>query len=267
MPTLPFGSWPSPISASLVASGTVGLESVAVRGDELFWSERRPTEDGRVALVRSDADGVQSDVLPPGFSARSRVHEYGGGAWWLGHRASYFVNWDDQRIYRVHPDGADPEPLTPEPPHRHAWRFADGIESADGRWVICVREDHTERPGRETNEPINEIVAVATDGNGEPVVLAGNADFVAAPRLSPDGRWLSWVRWNHPQMPWDGTELCAAPIFDGPRLGNVQVVAGNPNESVIGPGWHSDGRLILAPTQTDSGIFDRGSLAPKSSLT
>ncbi len=233
-----------------MASGAVGLESVAVLGDRMFWSERRPEEGGRVAIVRSVGSDSFEEVLPSGFAARSRVHEYGGAAWWLGRSHLYFVNWDDQRVYRVGIDGGEPEPVSPEPVERHEWRFADGVETADGS-LICVREDHSPLAQKtvagEVNvgEARNEIVSMPSTGGGEIVVLATGSDFVAAPRVSPDGRWLSWLRWNHPQMPWDGTELCAAPIFDGPRLGNVHVVAGNPNESIIHPNWHSDGRLIF----------------------
>ncbi len=269
---MPFGSWPSPIDAGLVAAGSVGLGGPAVRGDERWWSEARPSDAGRVVLVRSvGPDRV--DVLPEGFSARTRVHEYGGGAWFLGARDVYFSNMGDQRLYRLPADGGDPIAITPEPPIPAAWRYADGAESPDGDWILCVRESHVAEPaptpsglfddadpgvasepaGPDTDqgvvlldEAVNEIVAIPTDGSLPPRVEATGTDFVAAPRISPDGRWVSWIRWNHPNMPWDGTTLCAAPMFDGCRFGNVQVVAGNEHESIVGANWTGDGRLVFS---------------------
>ncbi|MEZ5225459.1 MAG: prolyl oligopeptidase family serine peptidase [Acidimicrobiales bacterium] len=275
MPELPYGSWPSPITADLVAAGGVGLGGPAVRGDERWWAESRPSEAGRVVLVRSTVDNggnrVVADALPEGFSARTRVHEYGGGAWFLGATDAYFSNMADQRLYRLPPDG-EPVALTPEPPLPGAWRFADGVETPDGEWILCVRESHVAPPplppsglfedepapassadaDDEPTEPsllaeaINEIVAIKVDGSEPPRVEATGSDFVSSPRVSPDGRWVSWIRWNHPNMPWDGTTLCAAPIFEGCRFGNVQVIAGNEHESIVGANWASDGRLVFS---------------------
>lgn len=199
-----------------------------------------------MALVRSIAGGQPVDVLPEEFSARTRVHEYGGGAWFLGATDAYFSNMADQRLHRLLADGSIPEPLTPEPPVHGAWRFADGVETPDGQWIVCVRESHVNHDGAVLDEAANEIVAIALDGSEPPRVEATGTDFVAAPRISPDGRWVSWIRWNHPNMPWDGTTLCAAPVFEGCRFGNVQVVAGNEHESIVGAGWASDGRLIFS---------------------
>ncbi len=251
MTVAPFGSWPSPISADLIAGGSVGLGGPAVRGGERWWSEARPTEGGRVVLVRSVDGGEPVDVLPPEFSARTRVHEYGGGAWFLGRADAYVSNMADQRLYRLPADGSAPVPITPEPPFPAAWRYADGIETDDARWILCVRESHVGPAGDDgeptvLDEAINEIVAIPVDGSAPPRVEATGTDFVAAPRVSADGRWVSWIRWNHPNMPWDGTSLCAAPIFDGCRFGNVQVVAGNEHESIVGANWSSDGRLVFS---------------------
>lgn len=282
MPERSYGSWPSPITAEVIAAGGVGLGGPAVRGAERWWSESRPAEAGRVVLVRSVDGASATDLLPEGFSARTRVHEYGGGAWFLGGADAYFSNMNDQRLYRLPAEGGEPVAITPEPPLPAAWRYADGIETADGQWIICVRESHiaepplppsglfddeAERaassaqparpvdqdpvapdatPPERLDEAINEIVVIPTDGSEPPRVEATGTDFVAAPRVSPDGRWVSWIRWNHPNMPWDGTTLCAAPVFDGCRFGNVQVVAGNEHESIVGANWAADGRLVFS---------------------
>ncbi len=252
-----FGEWPSPISAELVAAGGVGLGSPQARGDERWWSELRPTDGGRVVLVQLNVgelgSGEATDVLPAPWSARTRVHEYGGGAWSLGTEAVYFSNWDDQRLYRLAGDGTVPLALTPEPSIKHGWRFADGRESESGQWFISVREDHT----GDGPECVNEIVAVATNGSEKVVVLVSGTDFVAAPRLSPDGSRLSWIQWNHPKMPWDGTELCVASIdvvAGVPVLSEQQTVAGSSapeaDEAVLGGDWHSSGELIYSTDRT-----------------
>ena len=159
-----YGTWPSPLSAELLAAGGIAVAGPVQRGDEMWWAERRPAEGGRLVLVMSRGgyrDPV--DVLAPPFSARSLVHEYGGGAWWLGRTAAYFTNFDDQRLYSVDSDGG-PVALTPEPPAPRAWRYADGQEHPDGDWVVCVRERHGD-----TDEPVNELVAVSTNaGLAEP---------------------------------------------------------------------------------------------------
>ncbi len=243
--TAPYGSWPSPISAALVAAGGTGLSGPAVRTDpdgrtEVWWAELRPSEGGRSVLVRRLPGGDRTDMIAAPWSARTRVHEYGGGAWFLGATAAYFSNWDDQRLYRLEP-GAEPQPITPEPEHHHGLRYADGVESPDGKWVVAVQESHPL-----VGEATNEIVVVPADGSQPPRVIVTGSDFVMAPRVSPDGRWLSWLRWDHPNMPWDGTELCAAPLFEGFRVGNTQVVAGGPDEAVHAANWTSDDRLVFS---------------------
>ncbi len=253
MTTKPYGSWPSVIDAAATVAGSVRLGGPAVRGSEIFWSESRPEEGGRTVVVRGGAEGP-TDVLPDPFSARSQVHEYGGGAWWLGESDLYFVNWDDQRIYSLDLSGggkpkSKPKPITPEPPSPKAWRFADGCVTPDGQLVICVLEDHTGE-----GEATNSLVAVPLKGKArfDPVTVSNQidenpADFVSTPRVSPDGRWLSWIRWNHPNMPWDSTELCVAPLWDGGRLGQITVIAGGSvPEAVHGANWLADGSLVYS---------------------
>lgn len=249
MAEVPYGSWPSPISAALVAAGGIGVGGPVARGDEVWWSELRPSEGGRVVLVRRSGSDPATDVLAAPWSARTRVHEYGGGAWWLGRDAVFFAHWGDQRLYRLDEGAGEPVAITPEPPTAHAWRFADGRVSPDGRWVACVREDHTEDP----HEPRNEIVLVPVDGSRVPVVVVTGPDFVAAPRWSPDGGHLAWIQWDHPRMPWDGTELRAAAVqaeSEVPALGPPLRVAGGADESLVGGDWTSDGRLVSSTDRT-----------------
>ncbi len=236
--TEPFGSWPSPITAAVLVERTVSLSSLAVEGGRLWWSERRPAEGGREALV---CDG--DDVLPAGFSARSRAHEYGGRAYAVhpglrGPNAAagllVFSNDADGRLWRLDDGAGEPQPLTPIDP---AARYADPVVTPDGRWVVCVRERHGEGV-------VNDLVAVACDG-GAPVSLARGRDFYAAPRLSPDGGRLAWLEWDLPNMPWDGTELRVT-AFDGadwPAVGAARLVAGGPGESISQPRWSPDGTL------------------------
>ncbi len=277
MTALAFGTWPSPLSAARVASGGIGVGGPAVRGldetAEVWWSELRPDEGGRTVLVRNGLDRIDAP-----FNARTRVHEYGGGAWWLGgHRpgepgAVYFANWDDQRLYRftTGPDG-DPTPvaITPEPEVRHGMRFADGTETPDGEWIVCVMEDHYPST-LETNggEAANAIVAIPADGSAaeDPSairVLVSGPDFVAGPRVSGDGGWLSWFSWNHPNMPWDGTELMAAPLFEDARLGNAQAVAGGGRLAVHGANWTLDGDLVYS--SDENGWWNLARWSPGSS--
>ncbi len=267
MTKLKYGTWPSPISAARVASGGVGVEGPLVRGfdesAEIWWSELRPDEGGRTVLVRNGLDRIDSP-----FNARTRVHEYGGGAWWLGsHRvgqpgAVYFTNWDDQRLYRFEVGAggnSTPQPITPEPLDRHGLRFADGSETPDGEYVICVMEDHRQAAlASNGGEAVNTIVSIPTDGSAvhDPAQiksLVSGPDFVAGPRISGDGDWLAWFQWNHPNMPWDGTELLAAPLFGDARLGNPMPVAGGagpvagaPGEAIHGANWRENGDLLFS---------------------
>ena len=243
----PYGSWPTPITSELVAAAAVRLGEVRVDGTsdgtDLVWSELRPAESGRTQLVRrgvgdGGADGGDPvDLLPAGFDARTAVHEYGGAAWWVRDGVTWFTNWTDQRLYRLVP-GADPDPLTAEAPVPRGDRFADGEVSADGGSLVCVRERHPAGGGGPAAVR-NEIVRLAADRPSEPEVLVTGPDFVAAPRLSPDGSTLAYVRWNHPAMPWDATELVRLDLASGEST----VLAGGPAESVGEPRWTPDGAL------------------------
>ena len=266
----PYGSWTSPLTATLIAESAVGLGSVRTAGDDLFWLELRAADAGRSALVRRAGGGGISDVTPPGTNVRTLVHEYGGGAYAVferpdGGTSAIFSEFDDQRLYRLdldgaagddageargdaarvpHRDAADagaagpaPRPITPEPPRPRSVRYADASVSPDGSRLICVRERH------EDDGVHNELVTLPADGSAEPRVLAAGHDFYAAPRFSPDGRRLAWLSWDHPHMPWDGTELWVAGLTAAGELAGERLVAGGPDESVVQPAWSPDGRL------------------------
>lgn len=254
MTTHPYGEWPSPISAAdvVAAAATPGDVRVvgAVDEPEVFWSESRPDEGGRIQVVRWRSDGPTTDLLPEGWSARTRVHEYGGGAWLATPHHLFFASWDDQRLYRLALDAdgpaGEPVPITPEPSESHALRYADLDLAADGTRLVCVRERH------EAGEVVNELVSVPADGDGEPVVLSAGTDFVAAPRVSPDGATIAWLTWDHPDMPWDATLLHTADLStDATAIADAIVVAGGPGESVIQPSWRSDGVLHFVSDRTD----------------
>jgi dipeptidyl aminopeptidase/acylaminoacyl peptidase len=230
----PYGSWSSPISAEQIASGSIGLGQIALDAQDIYWSEMRPAEAGRHAIVRL-REGVLEDVLPAPFSARTRAHEYGGGAFTVDNSVIYFCNDSDQRLYRLAPGGA-PHPITPESNRR----YADTAIDLQRQRIVCVCEDH-----RAGGEPVNTIVAVNLDGHGEPVSLVSGHDFYASPRLSPDGAQLAWLAWNHPDMPWDGTELWLADIASNGSLSNQRRIAGSRDESVFQPAFAPDGTLYF----------------------
>jgi len=229
--TAPYGSWKSPITTDLIVSGSIGLGEVALDGEDIYWVEMRPAEGGRMVVVKRTPDGEISDITPGPFSARTRVHEYGGGAYLVHEGTVYFSNYSDQRMYRQD-SGEAPEPITPETD----MRYADGCFDAARNRVICVREDHTQ-----DGEPINAIVAVDAQGKAEQVVLSQGSDFCSTPRISPDGSTLAWLTWDHPNMPWDGTLLLVASINDQGLLGEPQVVVGGKTESIFQPEWSPDG--------------------------
>jgi dipeptidyl aminopeptidase/acylaminoacyl peptidase len=239
-----YGAWRSPITSSLIVAQTIGLSEVRLDGGDVWWLELRPQESGRYVVVRGPAaGGAARDVTPPPLSARTRVHEYGGGAWTVADGTVYFSNDQaragaepDRRLY-VQNGAAAPRPLTPDRP----WRYADGtIDAARRRW-IGVREDHSVKP-----YPDNAIVAVDLARPGsDPGILAAGHDFFSSPRLSPGGNRLCWLAWDHPNMPWVGTTLHLAELgADGRPTGAPTIVAGGPSESIFQPEWSPDGGTL-----------------------
>ncbi|MGC9504312.1 S9 family peptidase [Baaleninema sp.] len=234
-PTIaPYGTWKSPITSDLIVSGSIRLGGLAFDGDDIYWVEGRPSEGGRNVLVRRQPDGTTADVTPQDYNVRSRVHEYGGGSFVVAGGVAFFSNFSDGRIYRQ-PLGETPEPLTPE----GAFRYADFVVDRPRQRLLCVREDHSGE-----GEPENTLVAVGFDGSVE--VLVSGSDFFASPALSPDGTRLAWLSWNHPNMPWDGTQLWLADFDDNGRLGEAKLVTGGANESVFQPQWSPNGTLYFA---------------------
>ncbi|MCZ6731978.1 MAG: S9 family peptidase [Gammaproteobacteria bacterium] len=233
--TAPFGTWVSPITSDLIVSETIAIGSIALDGDDIYWVEARPIEGGRNVIVRRTADGQLTDVTPSSFNARTRVHEYGGGAFAIADGVVFFSNDKDQRIYRQDPDRT-PAPITPTGP----LRYTDGVIDRRRGRLICVREDH----GND-GEPCNTLVAVPLTGVDSGQVLVTGSDFYSSPRLHPDGHSLAWLSWNHPNMPWDGTELWVASLDGQSGLGEPTCVAGGVDESIFQPEWSPDGALYF----------------------
>jgi WD40-like Beta Propeller Repeat len=240
--TAPYGSWKSPITSDLIVAQSVTLSELRLDGGHVYWLEGRPQEQGRYVVVRADADGRPTDITPPTYNARTRVHEYGGGSWTVRNGTVYFSNLADGRLYRQVPGASEPQALTPEPPARERqWRFADGvIDQRRSRWIgVC--EDHTV-----DGEPVNAIVAVDLgDGSGPGHVLASGHDFYASPRLSPDGRWLAWLAWDHPNMPRNGTQLYLGEVAQNGAISDPRAIAGGATESIFQPEWSPDGAQIV----------------------
>jgi dipeptidyl aminopeptidase/acylaminoacyl peptidase len=240
----PYGSWHSPITADLIVAETVDLDHVFLDDDDTYWIESRPTEGGRSVLVRRTTDGDRHDVTAAPFNVRSRTHEYGGGAYAVRNGIVIFSHFTDNRLYLLEPakGEAQPRPITPEAD----LRYADIVIDTPRNRLLCVREDHTVSG----TEPAHNIVAVLLDGGGEQQVLVSGPDFVASPRLSPDGSHLAWLSWNHPNMPWDGTELWVADLDDAGAPGEVRLVAGGSSESVFQPEWSPEGTLHFVSDRT-----------------
>jgi dipeptidyl aminopeptidase/acylaminoacyl peptidase len=236
----PYGVWRSPVTTELLTAGSIGLSQLWPDGDDLYWIEARPSEAGRNTIVRRRADGVIEDVLPAPWSARSRVHEYGGGAYTAAAGVVYFCNDADQQVYGFKP-GESRRALTQSP----TARFADLLFDPFRRQLLAVREEHTAG-----GEPVNTLVAIATDGSGHLVTLAHGEDFYSSPALSPDGKRLAWLSWRHPNMPWDETRCWCADIDAAGALANVQAVAGGDAVSIFQPQFGPDGALYFVSDQT-----------------
>lgn len=242
----PYGSWKSPITSDLIVASSIRLGEVRIDGETIYWSEGRPTEGGCNRVVRRSPAGHLTDLTPPEFNVRTRVHEYGGGAYIVADGVLYFSNFADQRIYR---QGGNDEPTAITP--SDLLRYADAVLDRGRDRLICVREDHR----TEGQEPVNTLVALQTapafvdDNEGE--ILVAGSDFYAAPRLSPDGSRLAWLSWNHPQMPWDGTELWVATVAADGSLHDSHCIAGGLTESIFQPEWSPSGELYFVSDRTN----------------
>ncbi|MEU9119085.1 prolyl oligopeptidase family serine peptidase [Streptomyces sp. NPDC048506] len=237
---VPYGSWPSPLSAPEVARGEVLPEWLAFVGDEVWWTEARPEDGGRGALVRRGADGTPDEVLPPGWDVRNRVIQYGSRPWLpLSARPEdgiAFTHWADQRVHRWQP-GGEPVPLSPPAPDGVALHYGDFAVHGGELW--CLRETVTDPRGVDVER---HLVALPLDGSAadDPAVvrvLAASHHFMTGPRIAPDGRSVAWLGWQHPSMPWDTTELMVAEIGPDATLAPPVRLAGGGQESITQIEW------------------------------
>lgn len=266
----PYGAWPSPLGAALVAAGATPLLSLALGADgAVYWLAGRASEAGRQTLLRRRG-ALAQDITPRPLNVRTRVHEYGGGAYAVHGDTVYFSHFADNRLYRIAAGtgcasalaadgagsnagagdrgaaaanagdhGATAVPFTA--PGRQ--RFADFVVDAARRRLLAVRELHAEASIAPHAQPVNTLCAVGFDGTE--TVLASGHDFYSSPRLSPDGSRLAWLTWDHPRMPWQGTELWLAAVLADGTLDTPRLVAGGPEESICQPEWAPDGRLYF----------------------
>ena len=233
----PYGSWKSVITSDLIASEVVGLSQPTIDGDKIHWIEMRPSEGGRNVIVRRDAGGLVSDLIPAPFNARTRVHEYGGGDYVARDGAVYFSNFADQQIYLKSREG-EPRVST----STSGMRYADYVHDPYRDRLISVREDHSTAGSEARNTIVS--IDLSVDKPGTRVLVSGN-DFYSSPRLSPDGSRLAWLTWNHPDMPWDGTELWLGEFGGDGTLRETRRVAGGVRESIFQPEWSPDGVLYF----------------------
>jgi dipeptidyl aminopeptidase/acylaminoacyl peptidase len=238
----PYGSWKSPITSDMIVAGQVRISEARLDGASVYWLEARPAEAGRCVIVQRDPDGTTRDRVPDPYNVRTRVHEYGGGAYDVADGTLYFSNFADNRLYTQQAI-SQPVPLTPE----SSYRYAD-LEIDRGRnRLLCVREDHS-NPDREA---VNTLVAIdLTDGSNQSVLVSGN-DFYSSPRLSPEGDRLAWLTWCHPNMPWDGTELWVGDVEQDGTVANPRQVAGGKSESIFQPEWSPNGVLYFTSDRTE----------------
>src|SRR6516164_80039 len=243
----PYGSWASPITSDLILASSIGLGEILVDGRDVYWIEMRPQEQGRTVVVRLSHDSQPAEVTPAipangqsAFNVRSRVHEYGGGAYLVDDGVVYFCNDADQRLYRQE-RGAAPVPITEAAAKPRGLRHADGVMDRTRKRMVWVCEDHTTGAA----QPVNALVDISADGARPPHVLVSGNDFYAAPRLSPDNARLAWLEWRHPNMPWDGTELWVGRFAPDGTIADRRKVAGGDAESVLQPEWSPDGALYF----------------------
>lgn len=235
----PFGTWRSPVTPDMLVAGGLRFGGLIAQGGDCYWVEGRANEGGRNVIVRRTSSGEIVDITPEPFNVRTRVHEYGGGAFTVDDGDIWFVNFSDQAVYHV-AAGQAPVLLTPA----SSLRFADLTVERERNRLLCVVEDH-DRDG----EPENALASIALD-NGEVNLIARGHDFFSNPSVSPDGRRLAWLTWDHPRMPWDGTELWVAELDDMGLVLQAERVAGSDQVSVFQPTWSLTGELFFVADPT-----------------
>ena len=229
------GSWKSPITSDLIVSQTIGIGSLAVNHGNIYWLEKRPQEQGRNLLVSYGPKGEVKNFTPAPLSVRSKIHEYGGGAFVVERNAIYFSNYQDGKIYHQ-VIGTKPYPLTEQLDRR----YGDLTVDTHRHRLICVCEVHSAN-----TEAQNTIVAIDINTGRTKNLVAGN-DFYSSPRLSPDGKYLAWLSWDHPHMPWDSTYLWLAQFDDDGLVLEPELIAGGAAESICEPKWGDDGTLYFS---------------------
>lgn len=247
MQLAPFGSWKSPITADSIVADSIGLSSIVLDGTDIYWLESRPQEAGRSVIVRRSPDGRTTDITPPQYNVRNRVHEYGGAAYTVVDRQVYFSNLSDNCLYAQDLNSEHPERVR-QLTHDQKKRYADLTVDVDRQRLICVQEEHDSADF----EPLNTIVSINLSQPEELEVLAGGCDFYAAPQLSPDGNKLAWLSWNHPNLPWDGTNLQVANIVNG-YLSAPALIAGGAHEAIFQPQWATNDTLYFVSDRTGWG--------------
>ncbi len=238
----PYGTWVSPVSVDLMTRAAIGLGSLSVDGHDLYWLEARPSESGRTVLCRRRAKAEIEELTPAPFNVGSRVHEYGGGAYAVAAGVVVFSERANGSVWVIEADRPPRRIETPE-----GCRYADFECDLPRRHVLAVREDHRDRP---PTDPKAAIVALPLDPGGTEAVLVEGPDFLSSPRLSPDGAKLCWIAWDHPGMPWDGTELYVASLTKGGAIDVARLVAGETPEAIVQPEWSAGGTLFFCSDRT-----------------
>jgi dipeptidyl aminopeptidase/acylaminoacyl peptidase len=248
MITAPYGSWQSPITGESVTAAKINLDSVVLDGADTYWLESRPQEKGRMVIMRQDGRGHTTQITPEGFNVRNRVHEYGGGSYTVYNGTVYFCNDSDQNIYQQ----SDAEIRLASPTAKNtsqARRYADLSIDPHRRRLICIYEDHRSPD----LEAVNSIASISLDNPEDFQILVAGADFYASPTLSPDGKSLAWLSWNHPNMPWDGTVLVVAKFEKNGTLSLPTLVAGSRTEAIFQPQWSPANILYFVSDRTGWG--------------
>ncbi|XP_052057888.1 uncharacterized protein LOC127698463 isoform X5 [Mytilus californianus] len=249
-----YGSWRSPITSKIVSESSVKFQEVHVdscpeNADTVYWGELRFDEGGRI-VVCSQKVGEDKNMswTPKDYNARTRVHEYGGGAFFVNNKVVYFSNYKDQQMYSQSSPDEAPQLITKG---EKTWRYADGSFNAKTSKIYCVREDHSVVESKTAKEPVNTVVTI-DPVTKQQFVLAEGADFYSSPRVSPDGKKIAWVQWNHPNMPWDSTELWTGDLSAaGDAVSNPKKIVSGTDISVMQPSWTPNNELLYIGDQTE----------------